>query len=305
MPSLTTTCATTATFSPAHATQTLSAEAKEGPTTVSPYYAEIEAFLFGDFDDEALGGAVGSTPLIDEMDIEMDLDLDVDREAPATEQAADIIANTDDAAYAEATVAPTEDVMVEYMGTAWPCNSAILRRECGSLRTSLESMDLTLSESGELPWIILDRFSECDSPEVFYSVLDAMYTDHWTCSQTWELESSYLTSVKLYLIGMHWDILALRQIALNDIFALTSKLNEKNNKNKTEQRKNRDMHLMSFVRAVRLALKHDWHAKLWRELYQSGEDLKAKLVVHPGFMRWVKSEQAGKDYARAIGVKKL
>lgn len=65
------------------------------------------------------------------------------------------------------------------------------------------------------------------------------------------------------------------------------------------------VHMMSFVQALRLASRRDWHAKLWRELYNCGEDMAPKLRQSPNFRVWVAGFQDGKDFARAIGIRDM
>lgn len=132
-----------------------------------------------------------------------------------------------------------------------------------------------------------------------------MYVE-WTREQAWELTLSYLTCVKLWLIGDHWDINTMKTIALDKMSSITQGLKKTpshilNSSNGEKE----GAHLASFIRALNLANKHPWHAKLWKELYDSGTELAPKLKMLPGFAYYVRNKKDGADFAQAIGLKDL
>jgi hypothetical protein len=114
---------------------------------------------------------------------------------------------------------------------------------------------------------------------------------------------SYLTYVKIWLIGDHWDIKNMRTIATDNMAAITQQIMEiptclLNSTNRSLE----NAHLASFVRAVKLANKHDWHARLWKELYDIGSTIAPKLQMSNVFKYYVEGKQDGADFARAIGI---
>ena len=108
---------------------------------------------------------------------------------------------------------------------------------------------------------------------------------------------SYLTAVKIWLMGDHWDIPVMKEIAERKMATVTEGLR------KARGRDPEPAHLASYVRAVKIAHRHGWHARLWKLLYDYGAELAPRLEPHPVFRVFVES-QAGADFARAIGVKK-
>ena len=118
----------------------------------------------------------------------------------------------------------------------------------------------------------------------------------WIRENAWELHMSYLTTVKIWLMGDHWDIPAMKEIAEQKMATVTEGLR------RSRGRDTELIHLASFVRAVKITHRHGWHARLWKLLYDYGAELAPRLEPHPVFRVFVESK-AGADFARAIGVK--
>lgn len=118
----------------------------------------------------------------------------------------------------------------------------------------------------------------------------------WILENFWELRMSYLSAVKIWLMGDHWDIPVMKDIAEKKMATVTEDLK------KSHSRDMDLLHLASFVRAVRIAHRHGWHARLWKLLYDYGAELAPRLEFHPVFRVFVES-RPGADFARAIGVK--
>lgn len=204
----------------------------------------------------------------------------------------------------------------------FPCNGGILLHEFGNFKLGMEGHNYTTPEE---PACFVVPFKEFDSPEVFYATLESMYNGTWIRDQALELQFSYTICVKIWLIGNFYDIDAMRSIAMNSTFKLTKSIMKtdkawpinkerqmtknarmaKKAKNKAKAmvvEKTKDAHLISFVRAVKLAQKYKWHHKLWKELYDCGADLALKLRNAPAFKHWVKESQDGADFARAVSI---
>lgn len=107
---------------------------------------------------------------------------------------------------------------------------------------------------------------------------------------------SYLSAVKIWLMGDHWDIPVMKEMAGQKMATVTECLR------RPHSRDIELLHMASFVRAVKIAHRHGWHARLWKLLYDYGAELAPRLEFHPVFCVFVESK-AGADFARAIGMK--
>ncbi|KAK7952426.1 uncharacterized protein PG986_008154 [Apiospora aurea] len=236
-----------------------------------------------------------------DIDIDMDLDLDLGTDGDAEATATAIV---DDEASAQDEVDPTDidDVVLEYKKMEYPCNTHTLMRGSKVFSNLLQDYEASQSQVNcPQPEVIsVSTFSECDSPEVFYATLEVCYSGVWTRENAWELHMSYLSCVKIWLIGHHFGIDAMKDIAAAKAASVTEQLTQHFIAlPESQERVDERAHLASLIRAVKLANRHEWHAALWKMLYDAGEAVAPKLVRHTGFQSYVKTPE-GEEYARAI-----
>ena len=144
---------------------------------------------------------------------------------------------------------------------------------------------------------------------------------------------SYLSCVKVWLIGHHFGIDAMKDIAATKAASVSAELTKNFVQlSESQERECERAHLASLTRAVstpfdilpftnppplagfctqsksnlvtlcaqvKLANRHEWHAALWKMLYDAGEAVAPKLLCHPSFQSYIKTDE-GQDYARAI-----
>ncbi|KAK8114032.1 uncharacterized protein PG998_001476 [Apiospora kogelbergensis] len=192
-----------------------------------------------------------------------------------------------------------EDVVLEYKGIEYPCNAQTLMQGSKVLSETLQDYDASQFR----PQVFnVPTFSECGSPEAFYATLEVCYSGSWTREQEWELHMSYLSCVKVWLIGHHFGIDAMKDIAVTKAASVTEELTKHFIQlSESHERECERAHLASLTRAVKLANRHEWHAALWKMLYDAGEAVAPKLLCHPSFQLYIKTDE-GQDYARAIRV---
>ncbi|KAK8042064.1 hypothetical protein PG993_006587 [Apiospora rasikravindrae] len=236
-----------------------------------------------------------------DMDMDIDLDLDLgmgsDAEAPAT-----VIADNEVSTQDEVDPTDIDDVVLEYKNMEYPCNTHTLKRGSKVFNNLLQDYEASQSQVNcQQPEVVsVSTFSECESPEVFYATLEVCYSGAWTRENAWELHMSYLSCVKIWLIGHHFGIDAMKDIATAKAASVTETLTQRFIVlSEGQERIDERAHLASLIRAVKLANRHEWHAALWKMLYDAGEAVAPKLVRHTVFQSYVKTPE-GEEYARAI-----
>ncbi|KAK6842659.1 hypothetical protein PG987_003519 [Apiospora arundinis] len=232
-----------------------------------------------------------------DLDIDMNVDIEMDMNVGAEAQPSPI-AESAPSVHDEDDLIDIEDVLIEYKGIEYPCNTQTLMQGSEVFSAILQGYEASQSH----PEVIsVPTFSECDTPEIFYATLEVCYSGSWTLKEAWELHTSYLTCVKLWLIGHHFGIDAMKNIAVTKAASVTEKLTKHFIQlSEGQERECERAHLSSLIRAVKLANRHEWHAALWKMLYDAGEAVVLKLQYHTLFQTYIRTEE-GQDYARAIG----
>ncbi|KAK8083514.1 hypothetical protein PG996_002295 [Apiospora saccharicola] len=229
------------------------------------------------------------------LDLDMDFDIDIDISGDADAHLAPAVDENEASTLHEDDLTDEDDVCLEYQNIEYPCNTQTLKQGSKVFRDMLQDYETSYPEIFTIP-----TFSECDSPEVFYATLEVCYSGCWTREQAWELHMSYLSCVKIWLIGHHFGIDAMKSIAVTKAASVTDELTQHFIAlPESAERECERAHLASLIRAVKLANRNEWHAGLWKMLYDAGEAVAPKLLRHPVFQSYVKTTD-GQEYARAI-----
>ncbi|KAK8032802.1 hypothetical protein PG991_002200 [Apiospora marii] len=242
-----------------------------------------------------LGANKTSDDLIIDLDLDLDMDIDMDIDGHADAHLAPAVVENEASTPDEYELTDMDDVCLEYKSKEYPCNAQTLMQGSKVFSDLLHDYDTSKPEIFTIP-----TFSECDTPEVFYATLEVCYSGCWTREQAWELHMSYLSCAKIWLIGHHFGIDAMKTIAVTKAASVTEELTKCFIElPESLERECERAHLASLIRAVKLANRHEWHAGLWKMLYDAGEAVAPKLRCHPVFQSYVQTTD-GQEYARAI-----
>lgn len=164
-----------------------------------------------------LGQRQASDDLIIDIDLDIDINMDMDGDADA--HLAPAVVENEASQVHEDDLTHMDDVCLEYQNREYPCNAHILMQGSKFFSDLLKDYEISQPEIFTIPTL-----SECDTPEVFYATLEVCYSGCWTLEQAWELHMSYLSCVKIWLIGHHFGIDAMKTIAATKAASVTGEL---------------------------------------------------------------------------------